>query len=87
MFATTYVDAASPPPAVTSRFQLSGSGTLERGAAATVQSANGLQLTARLQVSAKTWTPRSAGGFALAARLAATPLGCSSDTIFANGFD
>ena len=68
-----------------SRFALSGTATLK--ASATVQTGGALQLRAAFAASADNSAVAGGGGYMLTARIASTPLVCTSDTIFEDGFD
>jgi predicted ATPase with chaperone activity len=46
-----------------------------------------LQMQSHVSTQMSTLIPQSGEGFVLNAKLAQRPLGCGSDTIFANGFD
>ena len=56
-------------------------------ASTTTSNGGGLELKSRIATNASALPAQSAGNFVLTARLAASPMGCAGDTIFADGFD
>jgi hypothetical protein len=83
---SAHVQAAQAGAA--NRFSLTGTGTLK--SPTPMQAHGSLQMKATLAISGGEGGGASAqqgAAFGLTAKLAAVPLVCNSDTIFANGFD
>ena len=62
-------------------------GSLEATPTEHVAAGSWLRLEGRLSAPARSGGLHDGGNFALLATLAASPLGCASDLIFADGFD
>ncbi|MBX3690343.1 hypothetical protein [Dokdonella sp.] len=78
--------AAPGLPATNSGQRFSISASLVPTAAPTARG-NGLELKSRLSSGSSGPPVQEAGGFALIARLAVSPLVCYGDTIFKDGFE